>query len=114
MARRLEELPPGTRVAALIEVEDPSARIDFTTQTDLYAEWRYRSESDFPGAALLLALREMYLPTGEGYVWAAGEATIMRAVRQHLCTERGVDKTRIRAASYWKRGAEAVHESIDD
>jgi NADPH-dependent ferric siderophore reductase len=63
---------------------------------------------------LLLALREMYLPTGEGYVWAAGEATIMRAVRQHLCTERGVDKTRIRAASYWKRGAEAVHENIDD
>jgi NADPH-dependent ferric siderophore reductase len=114
IARRLEELPPGTRVAALIEVEDPSARIDFTTQTDLYAEWRYRSESDFPGGALLLALREMYLPSGEGYVWAAGEATIMRAVRQHLCTERGVDKTRIRAASYWKRGAEAVHENIDD
>ncbi len=48
IARRLEELPPGTRVATLIEVEDPSARIDFATQTDLYAEWRYRSESDFP------------------------------------------------------------------
>jgi NADPH-dependent ferric siderophore reductase len=114
MARRLEELAPGTRVAALVEVEDPSARIDFATRADLYVEWRYRSESNYPGGGLLLALREMYLPDGEGYVWAAGEATIMRAVRQHLCTERGIDKTRIRAASYWKRGVEAVHETIDD
>jgi NADPH-dependent ferric siderophore reductase len=38
----------------------------------------------------------------------------MRAVRYHLCTERGVDKSRIRAASYWKQGAEAVHENLDD
>lgn len=114
IARRLEELPAGTRVAALIEVEDPSARIEFDTRTDLYAEWRYRSEYDFPGGALLLALREMYLPNGEGYVWAAGESSVIRAVRQHLCTERGIDKTRVRASSYWKRGAVAVHESIDD
>jgi NADPH-dependent ferric siderophore reductase len=114
IARRLEELPAGTRVAALLEVADPSARIDFETTADLYVEWRYRSESDYPGGALLLALRGMYLPEGEGYVWAAGESTVMRAVRQYLCTERGIDKTRIRAASYWKRGAAAVHETLDD
>jgi NADPH-dependent ferric siderophore reductase len=114
IARRLEELPAGTRVAALLEVADPSARIDFETTADLYVEWRYRCESDYPGGALLLALRGMYLPEGEGYVWAAGESTVMRAVRQYLCTERGIDKTRIRAASYWKRGAAAVHETLDD
>jgi NADPH-dependent ferric siderophore reductase len=114
IARRLEELPAGTRVAALIEVADPSARIEFNTQTDPYVEWRYRSESGFPGGALLLAVREIVLPTGEGYVWAAAESSIVRAVRQHLCTERGIDKSRIRASSYWKRGVEAVHESIDD
>jgi NADPH-dependent ferric siderophore reductase len=99
IARRLEELPEGTRVATLIEVADPSARIEFDTRADLYAQWRYRNESPHPGGALLLALRETYVPDGEGYVWAAGEATLMRAVRKLLCDERGVDKKRIRASA---------------
>jgi NADPH-dependent ferric siderophore reductase len=118
IARRLEELPAGARVAAVIEVADPSARIDFTTQAELHLIWCYRSEgseASVRGEALLRAVRDLYLPEdGEGYVWAAGEAASMRAVRQHLCGERGVDKSRIRAASYWKQGAVAVHESIDD
>jgi NADPH-dependent ferric siderophore reductase len=113
IARRLEELPEGTRVATLIEVADPSARIEFDTRADLYAQWRYRNESPHPGGALLLALRETYVPDGEGYVWAAGEATLMRAVRKLLCDERGVDKKRIRASAYWKRGEQGVHETID-
>ncbi|MFM0723386.1 siderophore-interacting protein [Paraburkholderia strydomiana] len=115
IARRLEELPPGTRAAAVIEVADPSAQIEFTTQAELHLVWCYRSEAGERGAALLQAVRDVYLPEdGEGYVWAAGESATMRAVRQHLCSERGVDKSRIRAASYWKQGAQAVHESLDD
>jgi NADPH-dependent ferric siderophore reductase len=114
IARRLHELPAGTRVAAVLEVADPSARIEFDTQAELHAVWRYRSDSPYRGDALLQAVRETYLPDGEGYVWAAGESATMRAVRYHLCTERGVDKSRIRAASYWKQGAVAVHENLDD
>ncbi|ADG18192.1 FAD-binding 9 siderophore-interacting domain protein [Paraburkholderia atlantica] len=119
IARRLEELPAGRRVAAVIEVADPSARIEFTTQAELHLVWCYRSEADTQtgtrGEALLHAVRGTWLPeNGEGYVWAAGEAATIRAVRQYLCGERGVDKARIRAASYWKQGAVAVHETIDD
>ncbi|KAA1013540.1 siderophore-interacting protein [Paraburkholderia panacisoli] len=115
IARRLEELPAGARVAAVIEVADPSARIEFTTQAELHLVWCYRSEADQRGAALLQAVRDIYLPEdGEGYVWAAGESATMRAVRHHLVGERGVDKSRIRAASYWKQGAEAVHETLDE
>ncbi|MBB5447451.1 MULTISPECIES: siderophore-interacting protein [unclassified Paraburkholderia] len=119
IARRLEELPAATRVAAVIEVADPSARIEFTTQAEVHLVWCYRNEANTQngtrGEALLHAVRETWLPEkGEGYVWAAGEAATIRAVRQHLCGERGVDKTRIRAASYWKQGAVAVHETIDD
>jgi NADPH-dependent ferric siderophore reductase len=119
IARRLEELSAGTRVAAVIEVADPSARIEFTTQAELHLVWCYRNAADTQtgtrGDALLHAVRETWLPeNGEGYVWAAGEAATIRAVRHHLCGERGVDKARIRAASYWKRGAVAVHETIDD
>jgi NADPH-dependent ferric siderophore reductase len=114
IARRLEELPAGTRVASLIEVSDPSARIEFATATNLYSVWCYRSESKSRGEALLHAVRETWMPDGEGYVWAAGEAATMRAVRYHLVNERGIDKSRIRAASYWKQGAIAVHEALDD
>ncbi|MBC8747015.1 MULTISPECIES: siderophore-interacting protein [Paraburkholderia] len=119
IARRLEELPAGTRVTAMIEVADPSARLEFTTQAGLHLVWCYRSQADIHtgtrGEALLQAVRDTSLPeNGEGYVWAAGEAATIRAVRQHLCGERGVDRARIRAASYWKQGAVAVHETIDD
>ncbi|WP_248324307.1 siderophore-interacting protein [Caballeronia sp. Sq4a] len=114
IARRLEELPAGTRVAALLEVADPSARIEFDTRANLYVQWCYRSESAYAGGDLLLALRGTYLPDGEGYVWAAGEAALMRAVRQLLCNERGIDKRRIRASAYWKRGEQGVHGTIED
>ena len=111
ISRRLEELPAGTRVAAVLEVRDPSARIEFTTQADLYTVWCYPDDGE---STLLDAVRETFLPEGEGYVWAAGESATVRAVRQHLTTGCGVDRSRIRAASYWKRGAVAVHETIDD
>ena len=115
IARRLEELPAGTRVAAVIEVADPSAQHRI----------RHARPSCMPCGATAANRRiaatrcckryaRRICRRGEGYVWAAGESATMRAVRYHLCTERGVDKSRIRAASYWKQGAEAVHENLDD
>lgn len=111
--RRLTELPPGTRVAVVAEVANRAARIALPTETDLYAIWCYRdeAESDNP---LLDAVDEIWLPPGSGYVWAAGEASAIRAVRAHLVNDRGVDKKRIRASAYWRRGAPAAHETIDD
>ncbi|MBB3257580.1 NADPH-dependent ferric siderophore reductase [Paraburkholderia bannensis] len=111
--RRLTELPPNTRVAVVVEVANRSARIELPTEADLYATWVYRDEleSEQP---LVDALGEVWLPPGEGYVWAAGEATAIRAVRAYLCNDRGVDKKRIRASAYWRRGAQAAHETIDD
>ena len=55
-----------------------------------------------------------FLPPGEGYVWIAAESAVARALREIMVAGHGVDKRRIRAASYWKRGAAAVHESHED
>ncbi|WLE61438.1 siderophore-interacting protein [Burkholderia plantarii] len=117
IARRLAELPAGTRAAIVIEVADESAKLEFDTAADVYAIWRYRNDpaaAAGDGAQLVAALRDLPLPSGDGYVWAAGEAAAMRAVRQHLCDARGVHKSRIRASAYWKRGATGVHETLDD
>ena len=103
IARRLEELPAGARVAVVMEVADRTAQIAFDTRADVHEIWRFRAEADAAdGDVLLNAVRDLPLPSGDGYVWAAGEALSMRAVRQHLTGERGVDKSRIRAAAYWK------------
>ncbi|PXW22926.1 siderophore-interacting protein [Paraburkholderia caballeronis] len=113
IARRLEELPDGTRVAVVVEVANRDARIELPTDADLYAVWCYRDDADAE-APLLDAVADVWLPPGEGFVWAAGEASSIRAVRTLLVDRRGVDRKRIRASAYWRRGAQATHESIDD
>jgi NADPH-dependent ferric siderophore reductase len=116
IARRLEELPSGALAHAIIEAPELSARIEFETCADLRVDWRFRDgASESSGEdALLRAVRDLVLPAGEGYIWAAGEASSMRALRTHLCAQNGIDKSRIRAAAYWKRGQIAVHETIED
>lgn len=114
IARRLCELPAGARAIAVLEVADASAHLAFDTRADLQVIWRHREDAAPGEPPLLSAVRELALPDGDGYVWAAGESADIRAVRQHLVGERGVDKSRIRAAAYWKRGAPAVHENLED
>lgn len=113
IARRLEELPSGVRAIVIAEVAEPTARIEFSTRADLDLTWCMRSADQ--GDSLLSALRNRPpLPAGEGYAWAAAESAVARLLRRHLSEERGMDKSRIRAAAYWKRGAPAVHEVVED
>ena len=114
IARRLEELPAGARADVILEAPEPSARIEFATQATLRVQWLYRDAAPAGTDALAGAVRDFALPEGEGYIWAAGEAASIRALRRNLCVERGWDKARIRAAAYWKRGEIAVHENIED
>lgn len=113
IARRLQESPAGTRVIVVIEVESNADKIDFQTQADATINWVVRGDR---AGGLEAAVRELDLPSStdtQGFVWAAGEAAAMRAIHQHLTQERGLDKARIRASAYWKRGRDAVHETID-
>ena len=113
MARRIEELGPDARVIVVAEVSDASARIPLATGRHAEVHWVHR-DGQPEGSQLAPTLRRITLPQGEGYVWAAGEAAAMREVRQYLVSERGIDKSRIRASAYWKRGNAAVHETLDD
>jgi NADPH-dependent ferric siderophore reductase len=113
IARRLEELPSSARAIVVAEVENSAAHVDFKSSADVQLTWCYRSASN--DSSLLSALRNIPpLPSGEGYAWAAAESAIVRRVREHLVNERGVDKSRVRAAAYWKSGLQAIHEVIED
>jgi len=115
IARRLDELPAGAKVTAVVEALTRPGRSSFKRKVDLRDIWRYRNAQTNPTeeSPLLRAVRDLVFPAGDGYIWAAGEATAMRAVRRHLCSERGVDKSRIRASAYWKDEV-AVHETYDN
>jgi NADPH-dependent ferric siderophore reductase len=108
IARRLGELPSSTQAIAILQMPDAADRRSFTSQAMHSVQWVADS------AQLLDAVRALPLPPGEGYVWCAGEATAMARLRKVLVEEKGHDRNAIRAAAYWKNGAVAHHENIED
>ena len=115
IGRRLQELPAGARVIAVIEVADTAEELTFDTRTHLELHWLHRKGTAAGSHALLQkALSELSLPPGEGYAWVAAEASAAKALRRYLVDQRGLPKDRVKAAAYWKQGAVAVHETYDD
>ena len=109
ITRRLAELPAATRVTVMLLADGPAEQFVLATRADADVRWLDRLANP---QALEQAAAAFELPPGEGYIWAAGEGAAMRAVHEHFVGQRGFPKGRIRAASYWKPGAEAVHETM--
>ncbi|MDO9353753.1 MAG: siderophore-interacting protein, partial [Solirubrobacteraceae bacterium] len=107
IARRLEELPAGARATVILQVAEADRRA-LTSAAAMTLQW----VDDAP--ALLDAVRALALPAGEGYAWLAGEAGAMAQLRRILVDEKGHDRHAIRAAAYWKQGATAHHENLED
>jgi NADPH-dependent ferric siderophore reductase len=112
IARRLEELPGTARALVVIEVDGADCVPPLRSSATVEFTHLFRRASH--PARLAEKVRELHLPTGAGYAWAAGEAAEIAAVRRELVTTHGLDKSRIRAAAYWKRGAAAHHTRIED
>ncbi|MFV3386737.1 siderophore-interacting protein [Pseudomonas sp. NY15364] len=108
ISRRLEELPAGSRVQALLLAEAESDLHEFQTAAHLDVQWFNSDE------VLLATLSNLLLPTGEGFAWAAGEASLMKAVRRVLVEEKKHPKEGMRIAAYWRHGAEGFHEELTD
>lgn len=108
IARRLEELPGTVQAITVIETADARDRRALTSRAKLQTHWVQSGSPD----ALAQAVRALKLPSGEGFAWAAGEAASMAAVRQALVEGLGLDKSRVRASAYWKRGSVGHHETL--
>ncbi|OZI75121.1 siderophore-interacting protein [Bordetella genomosp. 12] len=111
IARRLEELPDTAQALVLVEIPSLANQLPLPSKARTQVRWLARDAGD-PGLAQAAAA--LQLPPGEGYVWVAAESAVAKAVRASMVERHGIDKSRIRAASYWKRGAAGVHESHDD
>lgn len=106
VARRLEELPAGAKTIVMLKAADAADRRTFATRADVALTW---VSTD---AELLDAVRALALPEGDGYAWCAGEAACMAALRRELVEAKGHPGESIRAAAYWKRGAQGHHENL--
>jgi NADPH-dependent ferric siderophore reductase len=115
IARRLSELPAGTRAVVLAEVDAPADEVAFTSAADMSVTWVHRNGAEAGTTDVLSpALGKLTLPKGDYYAWVACESVIAKALRARLIAEHGANPKWMRAAGYWRRGAVAVHETHND
>lgn len=103
--RRLEELPADTRVIVVLQGAPEDRQLP-AGPANTQVRWVDTPE------ALHAAVTALQLPAGEGFAWAAGEATAMAALRAVL-VDKGLTKEQLKVAAYWKAGASAFHETLD-
>jgi len=103
--RRLEELPADAQVLVVLQaaVEDRELPAG---PAHTRVQWVDTPE------ALQAAVTALTLPAGEGFAWAAGEASAMAALRAVL-VGKGLAKEQLKVAAYWKAGATAFHETLE-
>ncbi len=100
----LPRLPAGVPALVFVEVEGPAEQ-----QSDLHAAegvtvvWVHRGDGP-PGAALVAAVTAVELPTGSGHVFVHGEAGLVKELRLHLRTQRGLDPAFTSISGYWRLG----------
>jgi len=111
LARRIEELPEGARVVAVIEVDSPEEHQPFPGTADVSLSYVYRNGAPAGSTSLILdRLKVTSFPDGVAYAYVAGEASMSKAVRAHLTDERGFDPEYVKAAGYWLLGTADAQE----
>ncbi len=105
VAAILEDLAPGERVLAFVEVADAAEEQRLASAGDVTVTWLRRDgipagESD----QLVEAVRRATFPEGVVYAWGGGERGLMGSIRKHLQEERGIASGSISFINYWRHG----------
>ncbi|WP_180900746.1 siderophore-interacting protein [Martelella soudanensis] len=106
IARIAEEAPAGTRLTAIIEVENKDEEQPIESAASLDLNWIHRAEHAATGG-LLPAIKDKIasLPP-ETFMWIACERGDIRDIRA-LLKDRQHDRKRMYVAWYWERGGES-------
>lgn len=99
----LAELPADADGTVVIEVADAAEEQPLPSAARVDVRWLHRNGRP-PGTPDLLVPAVQELGAFDGDVWAAGERTVMHALRAHLLDERGLDRRRVRTTMYWRHG----------
>lgn len=114
LSRRLEELPETTRAIAIIKLRNKDLKVELNNNCPADIYWVTETEDAKDGQnALETTARSLNLPEGDGFVWAAGEYSDIKALRAYVADELGIDKNRVRASSYWRVAMSDAHENFE-
>jgi NADPH-dependent ferric siderophore reductase len=115
IGRRLAELPEDKQAIVVVKTRTAEGKLHFETRCRLTIQWVVDDANPAQGGTdpLEQAVRDVKLPQGDGFAWAAGEYTDIKRIREYLVNEQGLDKSRVRAASYWRKAAAATHVNFD-
>jgi NADPH-dependent ferric siderophore reductase len=114
IGRRVEELRAGVPVITCAVVADEGEVQSWQSDADWTPVWVTREPLADDAALLRRALAGRALPSGDGFVWIACEASVARALRSYVIDERGQPRAWTKAAGYWKRGQADGGEKIED
>lgn len=121
ISRLIEEAPAGAHVTAMIEIADAREEqaLEPAPGVTLDLIWVHRDSvpaDEEPGRALLETVRHAPAPgnADDLFVFAAGETTAMKSIRDHLRRDLGLPKRQVAVDGYWKRGiADHDHHTND-
>ncbi|ANQ69746.1 siderophore-interacting protein [Rhodococcus sp. D-46] len=117
LGRLIEQLPAGMSAKAIVEVVDESHKQQITSDADVEFIWLVGSGNGVAPSKLPDAVRAMNLPTELGYVWVAGESTMLRDIRKYLRHELKLPGEQYKVIGYWTYKAEvwnAKYEALDE
>ncbi|WP_167176206.1 siderophore-interacting protein [Saccharomonospora amisosensis] len=100
IAASLEAMPADARVLALLLVENGLEEQPLATKSAAEISWLHRDAGD----DLVAAVRALDFPPGTMQGFVHGEAGLVRELRGHLLSERGVPKEALSISGYWRRG----------
>lgn len=99
IARRLDELPAGRQVLAVIEVANAAERQALESAAQVEVIW---VERDSGQQDLISTVRQLQVPTGKLYAWVATESKVSRQIRRVLLDEHALNEQFVKAAGYWR------------
>ncbi|NMX68552.1 siderophore-interacting protein [Pseudomonas sp. WS 5111] len=97
IARRLEELPAGRTVLAVIEIADEHEKQALGSAANVEVIWVVRGVDD-----LLSTVENLQLPGGSLYAWVATETKLSRQVRRVLLDKHQLNDEFVKAVGYWR------------
>eukprot|EP01132_Coremiostelium_polycephalum_P018920 gene18920-22528_t len=97
IARRLDELPAGRKVLAVIEIANAAEQQPLASAAEVEVIWVVRGQED-----LLETVQNLTLPGGSLYSFVATESKLSRQVRRVLLDTHNVNEAFLKAVGYWQ------------
>ena len=110
IAAALEAMPQTAQGRALIEVESPADELPLSSPPGIEVEWVHRDSAlpdgrrAEPGTALSDAVRALTPPGGPVSVFAHGERSAMKNIREVLQGRWGLERRALSLSAYWALG----------